>query len=153
MLLWTNTKEEVCRGRSTARSRCLRLTTDRRRQKTGPRSICSLPDSTQNLSRKRGWVRHGKCAPKICLTRGCSRKNCAQFFAHPRSKTTADRSSQAGKQIASTGARNQHDSCPSHQVVRVSAATVNRRVASSNLARATLPVLCPLSASGRMLIG
>jgi hypothetical protein len=25
-------------------------------RKTGPRSICSLPDSTQNLSRKRGWV-------------------------------------------------------------------------------------------------
>jgi hypothetical protein len=39
-------------------------------RKTGPRSICSLPDSTQNLSRKRGWVIPAKCALSECLKLG-----------------------------------------------------------------------------------
>jgi len=33
--------------------------------KNGPRSVCSLPDSTQNLSRKWGRLRIGTCAQKV----------------------------------------------------------------------------------------
>ena len=39
-------------------------------RKTGPRSICSLPDSTQNLSRKRGWVTAFRIQLRICLEKG-----------------------------------------------------------------------------------
>ena len=39
-------------------------------RKTGPRSICSLPDSTQNLSRKRGWVTTASVPIENCLIRG-----------------------------------------------------------------------------------
>jgi hypothetical protein len=35
--------------------------------KTGPRSICSLPDSTQNLSRKEGQVTVSRIQLRICL--------------------------------------------------------------------------------------
>jgi len=59
----------------------------------------------------------------------------AQFCAHPRSKTIALGSNGTGRQIACIGAENQHDSKSSHSVGKASAATVNRRVASSNLAR------------------
>jgi hypothetical protein len=44
--------------------------------KTGPRSICSLPDSTQNLSRKEGQVIPAECALSECLKlRVQSRRN------------------------------------------------------------------------------
>jgi hypothetical protein len=62
-------------------------------------------------------------------------KDCALFCAHPLSKTMAVSGSQAGQQIARTTAENQHDSKSSHLVPKMSAATVNRRVASSNLAQ------------------
>ena len=62
-------------------------------------------------------------------------KDCALFCAHPLSKTMAVSGSQAEQQIARTTAENQHDSKSSHLVPKMSAATVNRRVASSNLAR------------------
>jgi hypothetical protein len=55
------------------------------------------------------------------------KRNCA----HPPSKTVADGNSQAGKQIACTGPENQRDSKSSHSVVKMSAATVNRRVATN----------------------
>jgi len=48
-------------------------------RKTGPRSICSLPDSTQNLSRKRGWVNAGKCAQRNCLTMGVHSSSLESF--------------------------------------------------------------------------
>jgi len=60
---------------------------------------------------------------------------CAQFCAHPISKSVTLGSNGAGEQIARNGAENQHDSKSSHSVGKTSAATVNRRVASSNLAR------------------
>ncbi len=62
-------------------------------------------------------------------------RDCAQFCAHPTSKTIADGGSRPGEQIARTDTENQHHSKSSHSVGKTSAATVNRRVASSNLAR------------------
>ena len=61
--------------------------------------------------------------------------NRASFCAHPRSKTITLGSNGKGLEIAHTRAENQHDSEPSYSVVKASAATVNRRVASSSLAR------------------
>jgi hypothetical protein len=66
------------------------------------------------------------------------RKRCALFCAHPTSKTIAFGSNGAGQQILSTRAENQHHSKSSYLVGKASAATVNRRVASSNLARGAI---------------
>ena len=50
------------------------------------------------------------CPRKSVSLQGCTPLDCAQFCAHPRSRTIADGSSRAGKQGASTGAVIQHDS-------------------------------------------
>ena len=60
---------------------------------------------------------------------------CAPFCAPSRRKTIANGSRGASIRIAATDAENQHHSESSHSVGKSSAATVNRRVASSNLAR------------------
>ena len=39
-------------------------------RKIAPRSVCSLPNSTQKVSRKGGRVNYCKCAQEICLTAG-----------------------------------------------------------------------------------
>src|SRR5579862_676191 len=62
-------------------------------------------------------------------------ENCAPFCAHPRSKTVTTCGTRTGEGITHTVAQNQHHNEGSHSVVKPSAATVNRRVASSNLAR------------------
>ena len=62
-------------------------------------------------------------------------RSCALFCALPASKTVALGSNGKGEQIAHSRAKNQRYSKPSHLVAKMSAATVNRRVASSNLAR------------------
>jgi hypothetical protein len=66
---------------------------------------------------------------------GCSPEDCAPFCAPPASKSVALGSNGKGKQITRTSAENQHHSKLSHSVGKMYAATVNRRVASSNLAR------------------
>ena len=70
-------------------------------------------------------VEHYACRPVHVQS-----SDCAQFCAHPRSKTMALGSNGTGRQIACIGAENQHDSKSSHWVGKASAATVNRRVAS-----------------------
>ena len=57
------------------------------------------------------------------------------FVPCPASKPVALGSNGKGEQIAHSRAKNQRYSKPSHLVAKMSAATVNRRVASSNLAR------------------
>jgi hypothetical protein len=42
----------------------------RKTRETGPRSICSLPDSTQKLSRKRGGVTASRIQLRSCLEKG-----------------------------------------------------------------------------------
>ena len=39
-------------------------------RKIAPRSVSSLPNSTQKVSRKWGRLSYGKCAQENCLTRG-----------------------------------------------------------------------------------
>jgi hypothetical protein len=45
--------------------------------KTGPRSICSLPDSTQNLSQKRGRVNYKRAENGITVYNSmvCTKRN------------------------------------------------------------------------------
>jgi hypothetical protein len=65
---------------------------------------------------------------------------CAPFCAHPQLKTITNGRREASVRIASTGAENQHHSKQSHAIGDSCAATVNRRVASSNLARDSCPI-------------
>jgi hypothetical protein len=65
------------------------------------------------------------------------------FCAHPRSKTIVDGRSLPGEQVASISKETQHHSKSSHLVPKTSAATVNRRVASSNLARGAILPFVP----------
>jgi len=81
------------------------------------------------------WGDLGDSASCFALRREWRTEHCASFCAHPTSKTVALGSNQAGQQIASTRAENERDSKSSHSVRKKSATTVNRRVASSNLAR------------------
>jgi hypothetical protein len=62
---------------------------------------------------------------------GCSPEDCAPFCAPPASKSVALGSNGKGKQITRTSAENQHHSKLSHSVGKMYAATVNRRVATS----------------------
>jgi hypothetical protein len=65
--------------------------------------------------------------------------DCALFCADPRSKTIALGSNGTGNEITCISAENQHHSKSSYWVGKANAATVNRRVASSNLARGANP--------------
>ena len=70
-----------------------------------------------------------------------SLEDCALFCAHPTSKTVTLGSNGTEEQIGRIGDEYQHHNKSSHLVRVASAATVNRRVASSNLARgAILPL-------------
>jgi hypothetical protein len=64
-------------------------------------------------------------------------KECAQFCAHPTSKTIANGSEEASMQIATTGAENQRGSKPSQSVLIVFGRSLNQRVAGSSPARLT----------------
>jgi hypothetical protein len=64
-----------------------------------------------------------------------TKDNCASFCAPSPSKTIALGRHWTGEQIERNKAENQHHSKSPHSVRKTSAATVNRRVASSNLAR------------------
>jgi hypothetical protein len=63
---------------------------------------------------------------------------CAPFCAPPTSRTIALSDNWLVKQIARTSTENQCHSKPPHSVAILDAATVNRRVASSNLARGAI---------------
>jgi hypothetical protein len=65
-------------------------------------------------------------------------RTCAPFCAHPTSKAVALGSDRIGNRKPRNGAENQHDSKASYAVLEMNAATVNRRVASSNLARGAI---------------
>jgi hypothetical protein len=39
-------------------------------RKIAPRSVCSLPNSTQKVSQKGGRVKVGNCAQRICASLG-----------------------------------------------------------------------------------
>ena len=73
--------------------------------------------------------------------KGFTPKNCALFCAHPPSKTIADGSSRAGKRIARNGAKNQHDSKPSHSVLIVFGRSLNQRVAEFSFCTPSAPPL------------
>jgi hypothetical protein len=85
-------------------------------------------------ARSKTMERH-VCQFQIVSTEGFTPSRCAQFCAHPRSKTIAKGNSRTGERIACTSTENQQHSKLSHLVGIGGAATVNRRVASSNLAR------------------
>ena len=73
--------------------------------------------------------------------KGFTPKNCALFCAHPPSKTIADGSSRAGKRIARNGAKNQHDSKPSHSVLIVFGRSLNQPVAEFSFCTPSAPCL------------
>jgi hypothetical protein len=79
------------------------------------------------------------CPSKTVSLQGCTPDNCAPFCAHPRSKTIALGSNGTGKRSARTSDKNQHHSKSSHLVREMSAATVNRRVASFEQANSSRP--------------
>jgi hypothetical protein len=89
----------------------------------------SLPGS-MTITSANGWL--------STMRGGCHKLDrCAPFCAHPRSKPVADGGSRAGEQIARTGAENQHESKPSHNVLIVLGRSLNQRVAGSSPARLT----------------
>jgi len=69
--------------------------------------------------------------------RRATASGCAQFCAHPRSRTIANGRIEARLQIAPTGAENQHHSRASHTILVVFGRSLNQRVPGSSPGRLT----------------